>query len=99
MSPATLIDSLAATGNPAVMESTLGFPSGTFSGAGSMTRTYAYNPGDFGLRFAQGTEGGANQFWVPGGYTINTSGGAGLSEMVTNQLPSPLVNSNIKVLP
>lgn len=97
-SPASLIDRLYATGDPAVVESTLGFPAGTFSGPGSMTRTYISDPQSLGLRFAQGTEGGANPWWVPGGYTIKTSGGAGLPEMVTNQLPSPKVNPNIKVL-
>jgi hypothetical protein len=99
VSPATLIGRLYATGNPSVMESTLGFDVGTFSGAGSMTRTYISNPQNFGLRFARGTEGGANPLWVPGGYTIKTTGGAGLPEMVTNQLPSPLINPSIKVLP
>lgn len=97
-SPASLIDNLYATGDPAVMESTLGFPAGTFSEAGSMTRTYISNPEALGLRFAQGTEGGANPYWVPGGYTLNTNGGAGLPEMVTDQLPSPLVNPNVTVL-
>ncbi|CAB3767323.1 hypothetical protein B7G54_29730 [Burkholderia puraquae] len=97
-SPASLINDLHATGNPAVMESTLGFPAGTFDAAGGMTRTYVYNPEEFGLRFARGIEGGANDYWVPGGYTINTKGGAGLPEMVTDQLPSPNVNPNIKVL-
>lgn len=62
-----------------------------------MTRTYVYNPEDFGLRFARGSEGGANENWIPGGYTINTKGGPGLPEMVTNQLPSPLINPNIEV--
>lgn len=79
------------------MESTLGFDSGTFSSAGSMTRTYVENPQDLGLRFAQGTESGANKFWVPGGYTFKTTGGAGVPEIITNQLPSPNVSSNIKV--
>ena len=97
-SPASLIDRLYATGDPSVVESTLGFDAGTFSGAGSMTRTYIYDPQSLGLRFAQGTEGGANPYWVPGGYTIKTTGGAGLPEMVTNQLPSPTINPNIKVL-
>ena len=97
-SPASLIDRLYATGDPAVVESTLGFNAGTFSGPGSMTRTYITEPQSLGLRFAQGTEGGANAWWVPGGYTIKTSGGAGLPEMVTNQLPSPTINPTIKVL-
>jgi hypothetical protein len=81
------------------MESTLGFDAGTFSGAGSMTRTYMDNPTNVGLRFATGREGGANDYWVPGGYTIKTTGGAGLPEMVTNQLPSPSVSANIRILP
>jgi hypothetical protein len=97
-SPASLIEKLYASGDPAVVESTLGFDAGTFSGAGSMTGMYIYHPQSFGLRFSQGIEGGANPYWVPGGYTFKTTGGAGLPEMVTNQLPSPLVNPNIRVL-
>ena len=97
-SPATLIDRLHATGDPSVVESTLGFPAGTFTAPGSMTRTYINDPASLNLRFAQGIEGGANPWWVPGGYTIKTSGGAGLPEMVTNQLPSPTTNPNIKVI-
>lgn len=96
VSPEPLINKLYATDAPAV-ESTLGFKSGTFSSAGSMTRTYIYKPIEFGLRFARGTEGGANEWWVPGGYTFKTTGGAGVPEMVTDHLPSPLTNPHIKV--
>lgn len=63
-----------------------------------MTRTYIYNPQNFSLRFSKGIEGGANAYWLPGGYTLSRTGGAGIPEMITNQLPSPLVNPNIKVL-
>jgi hypothetical protein len=98
LSPASLIDDVFATGDSSLMEKTIGFPDGTFSQAGSMTRTYVDRPDMFGLRFARGSETGANQFWVPGGYTFNTAGGAGLPEMITNQLPSPLVNPFIRVL-
>lgn len=97
-SPSTLIDRLHATGDPSVVESTLGFPAGTFTAPGSMTRTYINDPASLNLRFAQGIEDGANPWWVPGGYTIKTSGGAGLPEMITNQLPSPTINPNIKVI-
>lgn len=98
LSPARLIDDLYATGDASVMESALGFESGAFSGAGGMTRTYVYDPLRFNLRFSIGSESGANPYWLPGGYTYKTSGGAGVPEMVTDVLPSPLINPNIKVM-
>ena len=64
-----------------------------------MTRTYIYSPETVGLRLAQGNESGANPYWVPGGYKFKTSGGAGLPEIVINQIPSPLVNKKVKVFP
>ncbi len=98
VSPKSLIDNLHGTGDPRIIESTLGFPEGTFSGKGSMTRTYVDNPAEYGLRAAQGTESGANSLWVPGGYTLNPKGGAGLPEMVVNSLRSPSIDPGVRIL-
>jgi hypothetical protein len=96
VSPLKLIDRVYGYGDSAMMERTLGFPDGTFNASG-MTRTYLTDPVSFGLRFANGRESGANPYWLPGGYTYNRDGYFGVPEMVTDKLPSPLVNQNIRV--
>ncbi|ROQ30597.1 RHS repeat-associated core domain-containing protein [Gallaecimonas pentaromativorans] len=94
MSPGGLIDDLHATNDPKVMESTLGFDSGTFASQGGMVRTVVKDPESLNLRFATGRESGANPLWVPGGYTLNTKGGKGMPEMIMDPIPSPS-NSDI----
>ncbi|MGN6528845.1 MAG: hypothetical protein ACTHL8_20825, partial [Burkholderiaceae bacterium] len=96
MSPKSLIDDLYDTGDPSLMEKTLGFDPGTFADDGTMCRTVVSDPTQLGLRFATGQESGANPLWVPGGYTFKP-GGAGVPEMLVDQLPSPLVDPNVQV--
>lgn len=69
-------------GDPAKLETALGIPSGSWQGK-PLSRIDIPDPSSLGLRMATGTENGANEFWMPGGYTSG-----GVPEAVTNQIPA-----------
>ena len=65
---------------------------------GQVHLSYVNNPLDYDLRMATRSEGAANPYWLPGGYTFNTRGGLGLPEMVTNPLYPPSIDPQVMIL-
>lgn len=72
-----------ANGDIAVYEKELGFDQGHFENGGGMVRVDVNEPLEHNARMPSGNEMGANDHFVPGGYT---DGGA--PECVTNQIPN-----------
>lgn len=82
-----------AAGDPRKLEQILGFPNGHF-GNGGVVRVDVLNPETLNPRLPSGIEGGANEFWIPGG---QTSGGA--VEIVTDQIPQSNLITNTVIPP
>lgn len=72
-----------ANGDLAVYEKELGFDEGHFATGGGMVRIDVKDPLSNNARMPSGNEIGANEHFVPGGYT---DGGA--PECVTDQIPN-----------
>jgi hypothetical protein len=73
----------SVNGNVSVFEQKLGFAPGYFENGGGLVRVDINDPSSFDLRMPSGNELGANEYFVPGGYT---SGGT--PEAVINQIPN-----------
>ncbi len=73
----------SANGDLSVFEEKLGFEEGHFQDGGGLVRIDIKNPSDFNMRIPSGNEAGANEYFIPGGYT---SGGT--PEVVVNNIPN-----------
>lgn len=84
VAPPSVIDEVLATanGDVAVVEQLLGIPAGSWQGKGGIYRIDIPAAAKLDLRLPNGGEMGANEYWIPGGYT---SGGA--PEGFVNQIP------------
>ena len=71
-----------AKGSVAEVEKQLGIPAGGWQGKGGIWRIDIQQPENLGLRLPNGSEMGANELWMPGGFTSG-----GLVEAVINQFP------------
>ena len=79
------MDSIAdeASGNIAVYEKKLGFEEGHFSEGGGLVRIDVNDPKKLNARIPSGNEMGANEHFVPGGYTDG-----GSPECVVDKIPN-----------
>lgn len=82
--PKTYCDAIekAAGGDISVWEQKLSFDAGYFKNQGGLVRIDIINFDDLNLRIPDGNEGGANDYWIPGGYTVGDT-----PEAVTNKIP------------
>ena len=71
-----------AGGDTAVWEKRLSFDEGYFKNQGGLVRIDIINFGDLHLRIPNGNEAGANDYWIPGGWTIGNT-----PEAVTDRIP------------
>ena len=71
-----------AKGDLSIWEEKLSFTKGYFTNQGGIIRLDIYYIKDLNLRMASGNELGANEYWIPGGYTIG-----GIPEAVTDKIP------------
>lgn len=76
------IDNIAK-GDISIYEKKLGFDEGHFSSEGGLVRFDIKNPNDLNLRIPSGNEFGANEHWIPGGYTDG-----GTAEAIINNIPN-----------
>jgi hypothetical protein len=84
VSPPSVIDGLLAeaNGDIAYIEVQLGIPAGGWQGKGGLYRIDIPNATALKLRLPDGGEMGANEWWIPGGYTSG-----GMPEGFVNQIP------------
>ncbi|MBU3102433.1 MULTISPECIES: hypothetical protein [Clostridium] len=80
-----------AKGDISVYEKKLGFDDGHFSSQGGLVRFDIKNPNDINLRIPSGNELGANEHWIPGGYTDG-----GTAEAITDSIPNNIDSVDIK---
>ena len=73
----------------ASIEKSLGFEPGHFSDHGGLVRIDISDLSDLNLRVPSGNEMGANEFWIPGGYTKG-----GIPEAIVDQIPITDVTIN-----
>ena len=71
-----------ANGNLAIIESELGFPKDYLKKGGGLVRIDIEDTIGLDVRIPSGNETGANDLWIPGGYTSG-----GVPEAVTNTIP------------
>lgn len=71
-----------ANGDIASIEQQLGIPAGAWQGKGGIYRIDVADAVKLQLRLPNGGEMGANEFWIPGGYTSG-----GVAEGFVNQIP------------
>ena len=71
-----------ANGNLSIIESELGFPKDYFKKGGGLVRIDIEDTIGLDVRIPSGNETGANDLWIPGGYTSG-----GVPEAVTNTIP------------
>lgn len=71
-----------AGGNISVWEKKLSFDAGYFANQGGLVRIDILDFKDLNLRIPNGNESGANEHWIPGGWTIGDT-----PEAVTNRIP------------
>lgn len=71
-----------AGGNIAIWERKLSFDPGYFASQGGLVRIDILNFSDLHLRIPDGNEAGANEYWLPGGYTVGDT-----PEAVTDRIP------------
>ncbi len=71
-----------AGGDTAVWEKRLSFDEGYFKNQGGLVRIDIINFGDLHLRIPNGNEAGANDYWIPGGWTVGNT-----PEAVTDRIP------------
>lgn len=70
-----------ANGNLSIVERELGFPEGYFKRGGGLVRIDADDVSSSNIRIPSGNETGANDLWIPGGYTSGN-----VPEAVTNTI-------------
>ena len=73
-------------GDIGAFEDRLGFDRGHFTEGGGMVRIDVNNPLDLNGRMPSGNEMGANDRFIPGGYTDGPNGGS--PEIVTDKIPN-----------
>lgn len=71
-----------AGGNVAIWEKKLSFDPGYFVNQGGLVRIDILDFKDLNLRIPDGNEAGANEYWLPGGYTVGDT-----PEAITNRIP------------
>lgn len=93
--PKNLCDDIAAQANGSVnfFEKSLGFDEGHFADGGGLIRIDVGNLDNVNLRMPLGNEIGANNHWIPGGYTDG-----GVPEAVTYLIPNDLSNVTVTEL-
>ena len=69
-------------GDLSVWEKMLSFDDGYFTNQGGIVRLDINYIKNLNIRMSNGNELGANEYWIPGGYTIG-----GIPEAVTNKIP------------
>lgn len=69
-------------GDISVWEKILSFDPGYFASQGGIVRIDILEFKDLNLRIPDGNEAGANEYWIPGGYTVGDT-----PEAVTNRIP------------
>lgn len=75
-------------------EKSLSFTEGYFSKQGGLVRIDIFDISDLNLRMASGNEDGANDFWLPGGFTMGA-----IPEAVVNPIPKERIRINfIKIV-
>ncbi|MGT2965088.1 T7SS effector LXG polymorphic toxin [Streptococcus acidominimus] len=84
---------LGAKGDISKIESALGFDVGHFADGGGLIRIDVANLDEVGLRLPSGNEFGANNHWLPGGFTDG-----GVPEGVTGLIPNNSANVSISEL-
>jgi hypothetical protein len=89
---------LESGGNVALIEKALGIPNYSWQNRlnnplipDKLVRIKIKNPENFDLRMATGNEAGANEFWIPGGYTPEK-----YIEAVISPIPATQINSYTK---
>jgi hypothetical protein len=84
VSSRNLIDDILveANGSVAIVEKRLAIPEGLWQDKEGLYRLDIENPKALGVRFPDGAEMGANEFWHPGGLTAD-----GTAEAFVNQIP------------
>ena len=82
--PKSLCDDVIsnANGNISIIERELGFPEGYFSDQGGLVRIDIDDISGLNIRMPSGNETGANELWLPGGYTSG-----GVPEAITDIIP------------
>ena len=83
----------AANGNIAVFELALSYDAGYFSEHGGMVRIDVPDVFGLNLRIPSGNELGANDYWLPGGYT-----NGGVPEAICDKIPKSrvIITENFK---
>lgn len=71
-----------AGGDISIWEKKLSFDAGYFANQGGLVRIDILYFDDLNLRIPDGNEGGANEYWIPGGYTVGDT-----PEAVTDRIP------------
>ena len=71
-----------AGGDIAIWEKKLSFDAGYFANQGGLVRIDIINFKDLNLRIPDGNEAGANEYWIPGGYTVGDT-----PEAITDRIP------------
>lgn len=71
-----------AGGDISIWEKKLSFDPGYFASQGGLVRIDILDFKDLNLRIPTGNEAGANNYWIPGGWTVGDT-----PEAVTNQIP------------
>ena len=74
-----------ANGDIYVFEEMLGFDKGYFSSEGGLVRFNIKDPTKLNLRMPSGNEFGANDHWIPGGYTDG-----GTAEAIIDKIPNDI---------
>ena len=69
-------------GNILIYEKSLSFTEGYFSSQGGLVRLDIFEIEDLNLRMPSGNESGANELWLPGGFTLG-----GIPEAVLDPIP------------
>lgn len=64
---------IGAKGNLSIYEKKLGFEEGYFQDGGGLVRIDIKKPSGFNIRIPSGKEAGANEVFVPRGYTSGNS--------------------------
>ena len=93
--PKSMCDEIAsaARGDISYYEKTLGFDIGHFSNGGGLVRIDIDNLQGLNLRIPSGNEYGANNHWIPGGFTDGA-----VPEAVTDLIPNNPANVHITQL-
>jgi len=71
-----------ADGDISIIEESLGFPKGYFSDGGGLVRIDVDDISKINIRIPSGNETGANNLWIPGGFTSG-----GVPEAITDIIP------------